>query len=833
VSIALPTRSSLPHARRPLTALRATYRLQLHPGFGFAAASDQVPYLSALGISHCYCSPVFEASPHSRHGYDVVDPTQVRCALGGDPGRQTFRDTLDVHQMGWLADLVPNHMALLGNRWWDDVLRHGPASAFARFFDIADDDASNAFVVLPILASPYGVELLAGRLTLCRHGHGFAVRYGDLTVPVSDSSARRLGGEADPDAAVAATNADPWRLHELLEAQHYRLAWWRLARDEAPYRRFFDVNGLVGVRVEDPAVFAATHRLVATWLAGGDVEALRVDHLDGLADPAHYLERLRALAGATPIIVEKILADDEELPDWPVDGTTGYEFGAAVIRLMLPAGAEDAVTDFYRRFTGDTMSYDDHARRSRRDVLVHWLAGDTARVASLLYLRLQCDIRLRDYSLRDCTAVVRELIERLPRYRTYVRPGVVSREDAMVIDAVLGQVRQARPDIPTPVADAVAGVLRGATVTPTEAAFVQRFQQLATAVAAKAEEDTAFYRYTRFIALNEVGSRPDRFSESATEFHRRITRWQARHPRGLRATSTHDSKRGEDVRARLAVLPELWDDWAARVRTWSAWGDRLRVDGMPERGVEYYLYQTLCGAWPIARERVQEHLHKAVREAKSSTSWETPDCRYEDAIRHFVDGLFDDTAWLTDIASFVAALHPADWHKALSQVLIKLTVPGVPDVYQGSELWTLTLCDPDNRGDVDFGRRAALLDALDGLTAAQILARVDEGLPKLHVIARTLRLRGANPDLQPDSSYVPLAVAGARETHVIAYCRGTTVAVVAPLRTWQPSWAGTFVHLPAGTWRHVLSGVISPGGRRDLADLFDSYPVALLERIAA
>jgi (1->4)-alpha-D-glucan 1-alpha-D-glucosylmutase len=831
----MPTQAPAPtaDARRPRTDLRATYRLQLHPGFGFAAAAGHIPYLSALGVSHCYCSPVFEAPSQSRHGYDVIDPTATRSALGGEQGRLAFVAALDRHQMGWVADLVPNHMALAGNRWWEDVLRLGPASVFARFFDLVDDDSSDAFVVLPILAAPYGMELLGGALRLCRHDDQWVVRYGDVTVPLSDTSSRRLDAQPDPDAAVAATNADPWRLHELLEAQHYRLAWWRLARDEAPYRRFFDVNGLIGIRVEDPAVFAVTHRLIGAWLAQGTVDGLRVDHVDGLADPGQYLERLRALAGPIPIVVEKVLAGDEDLPDWPVDGTTGYEFGAAVIRLLLPPAAEDAVTDLYQSFTGDTATYEEHARAARRDVLVHWLAGDTARVAGLLYARCQRDIRLRDYSLRDCTAVVRELIERLPRYRTYVKSGAVSAADGAVIDEVVSQVRRDRPGIPAPVVDAAACLLRGWIVNANEALFVQRFQQLATSVAAKAEEDTAFYRYSRFIALNDIGSRPDRFSESASEFHRRVSRWQARHTRGLRATSTHDSKRGEDVRARLAVLPEMWDEWAARVRTWSAWADRGRSGIGPERWVEYYVYQTLVGAWPVTRERAHGHVEKAVREAKTSTSWETPVADYERGVRRFIDRIYDDADWIADIDTFTATLHPADWHKALSQVLIKLTVPGVPDLYQGTELWTLTLCDPDNRDDVDFQRRASLLESLDQLTPAQILDRSDEGLPKLHLTTRTLRLRQTNPDLRPDSPYVPLVVSGARASHAIAYARGSTVAVVAPVRTWQPHWSGTAVHLPDGTWRHVLTGVTCRGGRRDLAEVFDSYPVAVLERSAA
>ena len=822
--------------------MTATYRLQVEPGFPFSSARTCIPYLAALGVSHLYCAPVFEAVHGSRHGYDVTDPTSVRASLGGDAGRRHLVDTARTHRLGVIADLVPNHMAIEGNGWWDDVLRRGPASSYFSVFDIAEDPASDGRLTLPILARPYGDELLAGRLRVLADGGSFVVAYQRHRFPISADTEQRLlasgrpDGDADPHAQAAAIaeaiSADTSRLHDLLESQHYRLVWWRLARDETPYRRFFDVNGLVGVRVEDPAIFDLTHGLVLAWVAEGSVDGLRVDHVDGLADPAAYLTRLAAAAPGLPVFVEKILAPDEHLPDWPVAGTTGYEFGAALTRLLIPAAAEDTVTAFYQRFTGDIESYEATARQARRDVLSHWLAGDAARVAGLLYTVCQEDIRLRDYSRRDCTLLVREFIARLPRYRTYVAQRVISPDDASVVTRTFAAVREARPDLPAELVEFAAQAMLGDSAASGTASFVARLQQLCTAVAAKAEEDTAFYRYVRFIAVNDVGARPDLFAETATQFHQRIAEWQRRHPGGLRATSTHDSKRGEDVRARLTVLAEAWDDWTARVWRWSSWAER-GGDAFPDRRLEYYLYQTLVGAWPLSRERAHTHIEKAVREAKQFTSWETPVEDYEAAVRRLVDRVYDDPAWLDDITSFVVALHPADWHKGLAQTLLKLTVPGVPDVYQGAELWTLTLCDPDNRELVDFERRRTLLAELGQLSPTQILDRIDEGLPKLHVIHRTLELRQRHEDLRPDAAYQPMAVTGPRADSAIAFGRGTSIVVVAPIRTWQPAWRHTTISLPPGRWQHRFADACFEVTTLDLGDLFDAYPVALLERVAA
>jgi (1->4)-alpha-D-glucan 1-alpha-D-glucosylmutase len=831
-----------------LKPIRATYRLQLEPDFDFDKAAGIVPYLAALGVSHVYCSPVFEAVPGSRHGYDVIDPTRVRGELGGADGRARFVAALRQHGLGLIADIVPNHVALEGNAWWIDVLTHGTASASFPVFDVdlsADPYAgpAPAKLLIPILGEPYGRELAAGRLRLVIERGKPLLAYAANRFPLSITSRATLddepeahGDASDADrleAVVAALNSDATRLHTLLEAQHYRLTWWRLARDESPYRRFFDVNGLIGVRVEDDTVFDAMHRLVAEWVADGSVDGLRIDHVDGLADPGAYLRRLRALAPSQWIVVEKILGDGETLPPWPVDGTTGYETGALLMRLLTAAEGEGPLTALYHRFAGALDSFDEVEEDARHEILEHWLAGDAKRVALALHRMCQDDLDLRDYSLRDASILIRELVAGARVYRTYVSTEGATDADVARLAALCQRVRHRRPDVPEPLIDLVARLFATGGEGPNGLEFVRRFQQLSTATAAKAVEDTAAYRDVRYLALNEVGCDPRRFSVSPSEFHDTIASRQRQHPLTMHGTSTHDSKRGEDVRARLSVLSEIPDLWTETIERWGRRSDAWRVDGQPDRNLEYALYQTLVGAWPLSRERAHVHVEKAAREAKVFTDWLNPSAEYERALHHFVDDIFGDSSFIAEIAAFVDALHPADWIKGLSQQLLKLTIPGVPDLYQGSELWHRTLVDPDNRRLVDYACRQARLDACDRMDVAAVLARMDEGLPKLWTTSRTLRLKARQAALaDPASSYAPLEIRGPAAARAVGFLRGGEVAVVVPIRAWAPEWADTQVRLPDGGWQHVLADTTIDGGAVDLETLFGAFPVALLERRA-
>ncbi len=654
------------HASQVLTlnVIRATYRLQLEPAFGFEPAAALVPYLAELGISHAYTSPVFEAVAGSRHGYDISNPAAVREALGGTEGWRRFVDALHRLGLGLVADIVPNHLALEGNAWWNDLLEHGSDSEYFHYFDLdlggeTDDAQSGHVLFIPVLGEPYGEELDAGRLQLVVEDGRLRLAYATHRFPLSAASVASLHdgvvaapqSEEDLRNLATAINRDRARLHDLLEQQHYRLTWWRLARDESPYRRFFDVNGLVGVHVDQEDVFAAVHRLVLEWCRDGSVQGLRVDHVDGLADPAQYLERLRSQAPDQWIVVEKVLAADEILPPWPVDGTTGYEFGALVTRLLMAPEAEEPMTTAYQEFTGLTDSFDEVVDDARHEVLGHWLSGDAKRVALALHRLCLRDIRLRDFSIRDATTLVEELAASARVYRTYVSAQGPSPIDTAVLDALFASVQQRRPDVPAPLLSFASHLFATGGEDGEGREFVASFQQLCTAVAAKAVEDTAFYRYHRCLALNEVGADPGQFSTDAAAFHRTMQAWQLQHPRGMRSTATHDSKRGEDVRARLTMLTEAADTWIELARRWAERSDAHRIDGQPDRNFEYYLYQTLAGAWPLSRDRAHTHAEKAARESKVFTDWLTPSEEYERAVHHFVDGLYDDAAFIEELSA--------------------------------------------------------------------------------------------------------------------------------------------------------------------------------------
>lgn len=865
----------------PMQTPSATYRLQLQPTFTFSDAARLVPYLAGLGISHVYCSPIVQPTAGSLHGYDVTDPTHLSRALGGAAGWRELQAALRTAGLGLIVDVVPNHMAVKENPWFTDLLRHGSKSAFFHYFDLGPDASDVGMprrIVLPVLGQPYGMELDAGRLALAVDGGRLMLTYGSESFPIAITSigdllqeaadastspslhqlarrvaltrgsrrgmlaldahlARVLRNDSDGPRAirdvVAVLNSDPERLHRLLERQYYRLAWWRLARDEQAYRRFFDINGLIGVRVELPDVFERTHALLLRLVRSGQVAGLRIDHVDGLADPRGYLERLVGEAPNVWVVVEKILALDEPMPDWPVAGTTGYELGAWTTMLLNAPESEDPLTEFYERFSGLSDAVETVVEDAVREVSAHWIAADVGGVAATLHRLCQADPHLRDYSARDCVALVREMLAALPVYRTYASRARLSARDADLVAGMIDRVRERRPDLPDTLIRFAAGLF-GESPSAGGDAFVTRFQQLSPAIRAKAIEDTAGFRYNRLIALNDVGGEPGRFSVTVGEFHSAVTAWQRDRCRGLRATSTHDTKRSEDVRARLTVLTEDWEGWTRAVDRWSDRLAALRIDGFPDRNFEYYFYQTLVGAWPLTRDRAWSHAEKAIREAKTFTNWLLPAATYEDAVRRFVDGCFADRGFLDEVGRYVETLHPADWHKALSQLVLKLTVPGVPDLYQGSELWLHTLSDPDNRQPVDFDHRRRLLAALPGLSADDILRRSSEGLPKLWTIVRTLALRNRRVDAFACASpYRPLTVTGPHANHVIAFTRGDDVAVAAPTRASGVDWTGTRLTLPDDEWSSVLTGDRWSGGEIPMAELFTAFPVALLERSTA
>jgi (1->4)-alpha-D-glucan 1-alpha-D-glucosylmutase len=861
---------------------RATYRVQLHAGFTFDDAAAIVPYLARLGISHLYTSPILQAAPGSTHGYDVIDHSRINAELGGEAGFDHLSDALRAHGMGLVLDVVPNHMAIVeGNRWWWDVLEHGPASRFAGHFDV-DWDPPEArlrnVILLPILADHYGRVLEAGGMLLARHDGRMTVEVGDRSLPLDPRSVGALVAEAaaaadsdelgfigaalselppstasdpadlerrqrdadvlgarmdeliaDPDlaraldATIGAVNADHDRLDSLLEDQNYRLALWRAASRDLGYRRFFDIDELIGLRTEDERVFRDTHALVLEWLTSGRIDGLRIDHPDGLRDPAGYFARLRTAAPEAWIVAEKILEPGEPLPaDWPVDGTTGYRFANLATGLFVDPAGEAPMNALWVDHADAGPDWERIAADARAEVLSAVLGSDVNRLTDLFLAVCEANRRYRDFTRHELHHALREVAAALPVYRTYLRAGdrYRSERDLEIIEGAVATVTERRPDLDPDLFSFLGRILALDEPGRLAGELAMRFQQLTPAAMAKGVEDTAFYRHHRLTALNEVGGDPGRFGTSVAAFHEAMTSLQAHWPNAMLALSTHDTKRSADVRARLALLASDaagWSDAVARLEAAAA-PHRTRPD-QPSDADAYLFFQTVIGAWPIEADRAATYLAKATHEAKVRTSWTDPNPEYDAAVERFVRGALGEPAFVDAVRDTVTALLPASRRAALAQLALELTAPGTPDTYQGSELWDLSLVDPDNRRPVDFEERARLLAEVPGCSAADAWARADEGLPKLWLLHRLLELRRRRPDAFA-GDYVPLPTGD----DGIGFARAAEVVVVAAIR---PSVAGPFA-LPDGDW-------IDLDGRRRtgvvlLSELLDPLGVAVLER---
>ena len=884
-----PTEVSVP--------LRATYRLQLHGDFGFDDAAKVAAYLADLGVSHAYCSPYLQAAPGSTHGYDVVAHDRVNRELGGEEAHARFMEALQSSGLGQILDIVPNHMAIstAENRWWVDVLENGPSSLYADYFDVewAPPEARlRNTVLIPVLGDHYGRVLLAGEIRVQRRDVDFVVRYAEHEYPldprslgplvaaaakrcesvalafIADSLAalpratatdrtsvtRRHRDKAvlrglleralAEDAAVAPSldgvvdelNRHPDGLHHLLEQQSYRLAWWRSAGRDLGYRRFFDINTLIGLRVEEPRVFDDTHRLVLEWLEAGKLDGVRVDHPDGLRDPEQYCERLHAAAAGKWIVLEKILEPGERLPaNWPVAGTTGYDFLNRALGVFIDPTGEQPLTSLYAEFTQAPTDYHQLVVDRKRYVLREVLGSDVNRLTDLLLDIIERHPTHRDYSRHHLTDVIREIVAHFPVYRTYARPDAcqITDTDVQYIDEAIAGAAAASSDLEPPLFDFMRGLLVLEVDGAAEREFVARFQQLTGPAMAKGVEDTVFYLYNRLTALNEVGGDPSRFGTSVDDFHAAAEEAQKLWPSAMLATATHDTKRGEDVRARLAILSEIPGAWGDAVKRWAEMTERHRSNGYPDRNIEYFFYQTLVGAWPLDAERAVAYMEKATREAKAHTSWTSPNADYDAALRRFVESALADDEFVNDVRGFVEPLVTQGWVNSLAQVLLKLTWPGVPDIYQGTEMWSLHLVDPDNRRPVDYDVRRRALREVQELTAEQIWGRASEGLPKLWVVHQALKLRARRPEwFNADSSYTPLGAEGACAAHVLAFARGGGALTVVPrlVSRLAGDWRDTTLTLPAGQWRNVLSND-DVTGRVTANDLFTRFPVALLERV--
>ena len=870
----------------------ATYRIQLRSGFGFEQATAVVPYLVELGISHLYASPYLQASAGSTHGYDIEDPTRVDSVLGGDDAHLRFCQALQSAGLGQMIDLVPNHMSIVGhrNRWWWDVLENGPESSHAAYFDVdwhASEGRWPNQVLLPVLGDHYGCELEKGAFSLSHRRGVFELHYYERRFPLAVDSLSDLLGRAaassdsvqlghlaercaqppakeegrrdvhgqaaikqllqrlcatDRAAAgaiareVARINADPDALDALIARQHYRPAFWRSASGDLGYRRFFDINGLIGVRVEEPDVFSATHQLPIHWVRDGRVHGLRIDHPDGLWDPTEYFGRLRQACPDIWIVAEKILEPGETVPPhWPIAGTTGYDYLNRVGGLFIDPRGLAAMSGIYGHFSAETLDYPAVVRQCKQQILGDLFGSELNRLSRLFSRVCEQHRRHRDYTRHELREALGAVAVSFPVYRTYVRAAqeAVSESDVRYVTAAIMRAIAERPDLDPRLLRFLEQILLLRSAGPLEGELAMRFQQLTGSVMAKGVEDTAFYRFNRLVSLNEVGADPDRYPVSPSAFHRACADAQTRYPQTLLATSTHDTKRSEDVRMRLALLSEIPQRWADAANRWAARNDRYRQGGLPDRNTEYLFYQTLVGAWPIDTARMTAYMAKAAREAKRHTSWIRPNQAYEGALHDFVAAVMADGAFLTDLEQFVAPLVMPARINSLAQTLLKLTAPGVPDIYQGTELWDLSLVDPDNRRPVDFALRKRLMAELNRLSLEAIVGRMDEGLPKLWLIRQALHLRRRRPELfGPQGSYRPVLAQGAKADHAVAFLRAERAMSIVPrlIMGLQGGWGDTVLDIPAGRWRNVLSGKMVEGGSVRLEHLLVDFPVSLLAK---
>ena len=912
---------------------RVTYRLQFHEGFRFADAARLAPYLARLGISHVYASPYMKSRPGSTHGYDIVDHRSLNPELGDQTDFDRMVAAFAENGLGHILDFVPNHIGVGGadNPLWLDVLEWGHESQYAGWFDIdwkPDHPYLRSKLLVPFLGKQYGIELEAGNLALRfdRANGDFAVwAYERHKLPISPLHYTRILGDEHAelermgdsfaslpdwrpqivrraaelkaelgrlarddaavqqaiDAVVSRLNDNPAMLDALIRDQHWRAAHFRVAADDINYRRFFDINDLAGLRMELPELFEHTHSLVLRLLNEGTIDGLRVDHVDGLLDPKAYLERLRSEA-ARPfyLVVEKILAHDEALrEDWPVEGTTGYDFTNLVMALLIDPAAEDGLTRAYMEFTGERRSFAEIVRASKIRIMEKEMASELNVLARDAARAARQNPRSADFTQNILQQAIKEVVACFPVYRTYVDGSAAPTDaDRRDLDWAVGQARRYETDIDPSVfdflhalasTDLVAGPRSGFS-RHSVVRFAMKLQQYSGPVMAKGLEDTAFYRYNRLLALNEVGGTPDRIGLALTTFHQ-ANALRAKHwPHAMLATSTHDTKRGEDSRARLTVLADMPEEWGRQVVAWSrvlraARGD-VEGTGPPDRNDEYAFYQLLLGSWPAElicvgeldaerlaaySQRLVAAMRKSLREAKLHTTWAAPDEEFENGTLSFVEAALDparSSAFLALFRPFAERVARLGVSNSLVQTVLKLTLPGMPDLYHGTELWDLNLVDPDNRRPVDYAlREKALAEVTEALardrrgTMRGLAEAWPDGRIKLAVIATLLEYRSRHPELFAEGAYEPVMAEGAEGDRVCCFVRkGADAAIlVAASRfpgaseRWGPPADGSVPVPPclqAARLLELLTGRAVPAedGAVSMQQLFADLPVAVL-----
>jgi (1->4)-alpha-D-glucan 1-alpha-D-glucosylmutase len=888
----------------------ATYRVQFNQDFGFKDAAAIVPQLHRLGISHLYASPIFAAREGSTHGYDVIDPNRLNPALGTPEEFDSLVHALHDRNMGLLLDIVPNHMAAsTENVWWMDVLENGSASPYASYFGInwgSPDSKIQDKIFLPILGEPYGRVLEKGELKISYEHSGFFLNYYGHRLPIALVSYSRIlkpGSELLSDVAefglllesldrLPPRTATEWEalesryrekdaikqrlwalvqahdsirehvqhnidaltldeLDDMIQEQAYRIAFWKVATERINYRRFFDVSDLIGMRVEDPAVFEAGHRLVLELVRSGKVDGLRVDHIDGLADPLEYQKQLTR--ENVYIVAEKILTGDEELPsDWPIQGTTGYDFLGQMNSLFVEPAGLDRLSTQYESIAGSTKGFEDIAYERKSRIIEALFSGEMQDLGAHLALLAEEDRNARDLSPRDMTQAIIEVTACMPVYRTYIDSFEAREVDCAYVHAACADARRRNPRVDALVYDFVERVLTlrfkrwMCDKSRTEwLLFVKKWQQLSGPIMAKGVEDSTMYVYNRLISMNDVGGLHE--ARSPEQIHTFLARRQAAWPHTMNATSTHDTKRSEDVRARINVLSEIPDQWIRNTTRWSRWLAEKR--GEVDRNEEYFLFQTLIGAWPLHaaqtgefRERMKQYVVKASREAGTYTSWMHSNPQHEAALQTYIDVLFEDSRFQASFRPFCDRVSFYGAINSLSQLMLKATAPGLPDFYRGEICWDFSLVDPDNRRPVEF---APLTDF--SWKPRDLLETWSDGRVKVFLTEKLLGFRTGNHDLFLDGAYIPLTATGKRAQNVFAFARfagGAWCIVVVPRFATQLSvttrppigiraWLDSTLVIPAEAplrWKNILTGqtLSARDSQIPLSRILEQFPVALL-----
>lgn len=935
---------------------KSTYRLQFNNTFGFNNAKEIVQYLSELGVSDIYASPIFKAVKGSMHGYDAVDPNQLNPELGSEEDFDRLVEEYKKYNMGWLQDVVPNHMSYSAeNQWIVDLLENGPNSRFFNFFDIEWNHPHASVrqrVLAPFLGKYFQEVLEDGELVLTYEAEGFSIYYFDNRFPLkmesyTDILSFRMSnlqsklGKNHPDVikylavlyilrSLPASEEIDERysqikfvkgmlyelftgndvikefideslrifngrkgvpesfnlLERLLAEQYFRLAYWKVANEEINYRRFFNISGLISLKMENEEVFNRVHTLILKLIRDEKVSGIRIDHVDGLYDPTTYLNRLRGRVQENYLVVEKILELEEELPaEWPVEGTTGYEFVNYVNGIFVKKENERLFTDLYQRFSGFTTPYQRVVAEKKRLIIQTRMAGEVERLAFLVEAVSSIDRYGIDITMHGLKRALEEILTYFPIYRTYINAENYTERDKRYLEDLFRRVSRINPRLNHEFNYICNLLMLSFREHFTEEQkkialdFVMKFQQLTGPLMAKGFEDTALYVYNRLISMNEVGGNPGRFGITSDEFHKYCQKRAQRWPYSMNATSTHDTKRGEDTRARINVLSEIPEEWEDKINTWSRLNAASRItineDVIPDRNDEYFLYQTLIGSYPFGQpdnqayiQRIKEYIVKAIREAKVHTAWIQPDEEYETAYGSFIEKILtpaEGNHFLIDFSAFHRKIAFYGMLNSLSQALIKFTSTGVPDIYQGTELWDLSLVDPDNRRPVNFELRRRMLEEIKSASetnrlkyTGEIMQNMPDGRIKMYLMHLALRTRNENRELFLDGEYIQLGTGGRHGANLIAYARklkSQWAVVLAPrfltelvredqLPIGNEVWADTMIEMPPGVkvWKNVFTGETSSlggtssrsgersrtGGPIQVGELLRNFPAALL-----